>query len=174
MLLTTSLNLIFIENLFQTANFFRSQGWPLYTGLTVLQIGLSLEIVVLDVEVIYWLVAFSLYDNCILSIHLRFTTDCNLATWQRCKVVCYCSCACECPIVLDFRLIVIRPIFILSDSLPISIGVRCWSRLHFLLLHVVLGQQRQLQPIRSLRCLQSLIIAIIKYIYMFISFYDLD
>ena len=33
--LTASLNLTFIRPLFQTATFFRSQGWPLYTGLTV-------------------------------------------------------------------------------------------------------------------------------------------
>ena len=33
---TTSLNLSFIKHLFQTATFFRSQGWPLNTGLTVL------------------------------------------------------------------------------------------------------------------------------------------
>ncbi len=30
-----SLNLSFIRHLFQTATFFRSHGWPLYTGLTV-------------------------------------------------------------------------------------------------------------------------------------------
>ncbi len=29
-----SLNLSFIRHLCQTAAFFRSQGWPLYTGLT--------------------------------------------------------------------------------------------------------------------------------------------
>ncbi len=69
---------------------------------------------------------------------------------------------------------VIRPIFIQSDSLPISIGVRCWSRFHFLLLHAVLDQQQQLQPLRSLHFLQRWIIIIIKYIYMFLSFYDLD
>jgi hypothetical protein len=33
---TASLNLTFIRPLFQTATFFRSRGWPLYTGLTVL------------------------------------------------------------------------------------------------------------------------------------------
>ena len=32
---TTSLNLTFIRPLFQTATFLRSQGWWLYTGLTV-------------------------------------------------------------------------------------------------------------------------------------------
>ncbi len=36
---TASLNLSFIRPLFQTATFFRSQGRPLYTGLTVLEIG---------------------------------------------------------------------------------------------------------------------------------------
>ena len=35
---TTSLNLSFIRHLCQTATFFRSQGWPLYTGLTVFSI----------------------------------------------------------------------------------------------------------------------------------------
>ena len=32
---TASLNLSFIRHLCQTAAFFRPQGWPLYTGLTV-------------------------------------------------------------------------------------------------------------------------------------------
>ncbi len=32
---TASLNLSFIRHLCKTAAFFRSQGWPLYTGLTV-------------------------------------------------------------------------------------------------------------------------------------------
>jgi len=32
-----SLNLSFIGHLCQTAAFFRSQGWPLYTGLTALK-----------------------------------------------------------------------------------------------------------------------------------------
>jgi hypothetical protein len=35
---TTSLNFIFIRHLCQTATFFRSQEWPLYTGLTVLHL----------------------------------------------------------------------------------------------------------------------------------------
>jgi hypothetical protein len=35
LLTTASLNLSFIRPLFQTATFFRSQGRPLYTGLTV-------------------------------------------------------------------------------------------------------------------------------------------
>jgi hypothetical protein len=34
---TTSLNLSFIRHLCQTATFFRSQGWPLYTGMTVVK-----------------------------------------------------------------------------------------------------------------------------------------
>ncbi len=33
----TSLNLTFIRPLFQTANFFRSQGWSLYTDLTAVK-----------------------------------------------------------------------------------------------------------------------------------------
>ncbi len=35
---TTSLNLSFIRHLCQTAAFFWSQGWPLYTGLTVYKV----------------------------------------------------------------------------------------------------------------------------------------
>jgi hypothetical protein len=33
---TASQNLSFIRHLYLTAAFFRSQGWPFYTGLTVL------------------------------------------------------------------------------------------------------------------------------------------
>ncbi len=43
---TASLNLSFIRHLCLTAAFFRSQGWPLYTGLTVC-VGKILEKVVL-------------------------------------------------------------------------------------------------------------------------------
>jgi hypothetical protein len=70
---------------------------------------------------------------------------------------------------------VIRAIFINSDSLPISKGVKWFP---FLLLQPEQDPHQkhyqQLQPLRSLHFLQSLIIIIIKYVYMFLSFYDLD
>jgi hypothetical protein len=71
--------------------------------------------------------------------------------------------------------IVIRPIFNQDDSIPIFKGVRWFP---FLLLQPKQGphqqHHQQLQPLQSIHFLQSLIIIIIKYIYMFLSFYDLD
>ena len=71
--------------------------------------------------------------------------------------------------------IVIRPIFNQDDSIPIFKGVRWFP---FLLLQPEQDphqqHHQQLQPLRSLHFLQRWIIIIIKYIYMFLSFYDLD
>ena len=41
---TASLNVSFIRHLCQTAAFFRPQGWPLYTGLTVFNCHMSITI----------------------------------------------------------------------------------------------------------------------------------